>query len=288
MEKFVVIRIISKMIMRVCGGLIVKRTRFSPIIESVADKLIESSTSKNQIFEIDGFKVIRGRTTRHLFLVGESHEPHVTKLIEKTVKKGNIVFDLGANIGWHTLRFSKMVGKEGHVYAFEPDPTTFEVLKKNMELNNIDNVSIFQQAVSDSIGTTTLHICESQDGSTTIMDVTKNPNFTQEAIVNVTTLDTFCQDHGIIPNFIKMDIEGAELKAINGMTNILNSSLDLKIIMEIQPVFRLKKLAEIFENNNMIINKIDKNGDHHFVKNKELFDGKNILDVFISKNNTSK
>jgi len=282
MNKFSVIRIISKILMRVCGGLIVKKTIFSPIIRSVADELIEISTSENQIFEIDGFKVMRGRTTRHLFLVGESHEPYITKLIEKRVKKGDIVFDLGANIGWHTLRFSKMVGKEGRVYAFEPDPIIFKVLKKNMELNNIDNVSIFQQAVSDSVGTTTLYICEVQDGGTSIIP-RNDPKFTQEVIVDVTTLDSFCQGHDIIPNFIKMDIEGAELKAINGMTNILDSSLDLRIIMEIPHDFRLKKLLEIFESNNMIINKIDRNGNHHFVKNRELFDDKNIHDVFIFK-----
>src|SRR3989344_3364089 len=68
------------------------------------------------------------------------HEPYQTEIIMKNVKRGDVVLDVGANIGYYTLLFAKLVGPEGIVFAFEPDPTNFSILKKNVETNNYTNV----------------------------------------------------------------------------------------------------------------------------------------------------
>ena len=62
-------------------------------------------------------------------------EPLQTKIFIKSIKKGNTVFDIGANNGYYTVLASKLVGKNGKVYAFEPDPQSLKLLYKNLKLN---------------------------------------------------------------------------------------------------------------------------------------------------------
>ena len=85
-------------------------------------------------------------------------------MIKQEVKEGNNVIDIGANIGYFTLLFAKLVGPNGKVFAFEPDPTNFSILKKNIEENNYDNVILSQKAISDKTETTKLFLCKFSNG----------------------------------------------------------------------------------------------------------------------------
>ena len=68
------------------------------------------------------------------------HERWGTKIVENYVKEGDYVVDLGANIGYYTLIFAKLVGKKGKVFAFEPDKDNFRLLKKNIQTNCYSNI----------------------------------------------------------------------------------------------------------------------------------------------------
>lgn len=68
-------------------------------------------------------------------LTHEIHEPLMTEIIKRETKEGDVVLDIGAHIGYYTLMFARLVGKEGKVFAFEPDPDNFTLLKKNIEIN---------------------------------------------------------------------------------------------------------------------------------------------------------
>lgn len=70
------------------------------------------------------------------------YEPRETNLFKKIVRHGMTVIDLGANIGYYTLIASKLVGESGKVYAFEPEPDNFNILVKNININNLKNVVV--------------------------------------------------------------------------------------------------------------------------------------------------
>ncbi len=85
------------------------------------------------------------------------YEPAETQLVNDLVKPGQIVLDIGANIGYYSLIFLQLLGGEGHVYTFEPDPYSFELLSRNIAANEYSNASVFQVAVSNQEGQVQLH-----------------------------------------------------------------------------------------------------------------------------------
>jgi len=113
-----------------------------------ADFVVKQVLGDDEIYEVQGFKLKRGRTTRIPILTGEI-DPAITSLIKKNVGQGMIVFDLGANFGWFSLIFSKLVGSSGHVYTFEADPTLIQTINENVKLNNLDNVTVIPKAISN-------------------------------------------------------------------------------------------------------------------------------------------
>jgi len=79
-------------------------------------------------------------------------EPQTVEYMYSHIQPGGTVLDVGAHFGYYTLLFSSLVGEEGTVIAFEPDPQVFKVLNTNVRLNRLKNVQLFQQAASDTNG----------------------------------------------------------------------------------------------------------------------------------------
>ena len=94
----------------------------------------------------------------------EKYEPYETKLILKQTKKGDVVVDVGANIGYYTILLADKVGKNGKVYAFEPDKLNFEILVKNIKANNLKNVIAVNAAVGRKNETKVLYKSEENLG----------------------------------------------------------------------------------------------------------------------------
>jgi FkbM family methyltransferase len=178
-------------------------------------------------------------------------EKLTTEIIKKEVKKGNIVLDLGANIGYYSLILAKLVGKNGRVFAFEPDPVNFAILKKNIQINNYQNVVAYQKAVSNQSGTLRLYQNPKNPGAHTIYQDFKE-NRTSIKVKSI-KLDDYFQNHKLRIDFIKMDIEGAEAAALLGMMNILKRNKKIKIITEFQPLglersgFGARKFLELLK-----------------------------------------
>ena len=77
------------------------------------------------------------------------YEPKETELVKREVKKGNIVIDVGASIGYYTLLLSRLVGNSGKVFAFEPFENRIEILKQNIDINDYSNITIEKKIISD-------------------------------------------------------------------------------------------------------------------------------------------
>ena len=161
-------------------------------------------------------------------------EPEFMDIITDELSEGMVAFDLGANIGYITLIMADMVGKNGHVYAVEPDPRNFVILEKNIRLNNYtERVSTYQTAISNRNGTCRFfHSKSSNLGS---LCATGNTNGVID--VAVQTGDEFFSDK-VLPDFIKMDIEGAEVEAIEGMLKTLEKKRGVvKILIETHSMY---------------------------------------------------
>jgi len=202
-----------------------------PLTYKIADMLVNRITSENGIFEIHGLKMKRGRTTRYMVLTGE-YEEETMNLLKKELKPEMIVFDLGANIGIFTLLASKLIGESGHVFSFEPDPYLFNILKDNLNLNKVNNASIYQIAVSNKVGTAKFSINLDQDGDNRLNSKTMEENFVE---VKTTTIDEFCKKNELKINFLKLDIQGSEPKVLEGMKQTITKSPEIKIVTEFYP-----------------------------------------------------
>jgi len=129
-------------------------------------------------------------------------------------KPGDTVLDIGACIGDTALWFSKLVGPEGRVFAFEPEPSNFKKLLKNIERNRVKNVVPVSAALSDTEGKMTI----SSSGASSMFSPSGG------IPVSATTIDRFVEENKIATvDFIKMDVEGSELNVLRGGTQTIKA-----------------------------------------------------------------
>lgn len=166
--------------------------------------------------------------------VGEECEIRATKFLIKNLSEGDVFFDIGANQGYYSILSSKLVGNEGKVVAFEPDPNAFEMLLKNKR----DNMIILNYAVSNENGIAELYSFSSLSTLSTLLRdcstlVKKEHKFKPiKFTVKSTTLDSFCLNFKLFPTFMKVDVEGAESLVLKGAETILVKH-DPIVILEI-------------------------------------------------------
>lgn len=161
------------------------------------------------------------------------YEPFETQLFRDTVKKGMVVVDIGANIGFFTVIAAQRVGASGSVFVFEPEPANFGFLKKTCELNRFTHVTLDQRAVSDTRGKSALYITPENTGAYSLVDNRKTGS---SIPIETETLDTILTSHNISSvDIIKMDIEGAELNALQGMETIIKASPNVIMFTEFFP-----------------------------------------------------
>lgn len=166
-----------------------------------------------------GMKWISGSSNAGCWL--GSYELANQKAHQRIIKPGVTVFDIGANVGFFTLFFSKLVGKKGQVVAFEPFAENVLYLLRHMRKNNCRNVTVYQTAVSGRTGLASFFAGPS--GSTgTIIETQPNPTKTSY-YVPVVSLDELIEKHDMsVPDIIKMDVEGAESDVLLGARSLMD------------------------------------------------------------------
>jgi FkbM family methyltransferase len=158
-----------------------------------------------------GKKWIAG-SGNHGYWLG-SYEMEKCIRFAEAVHAGGVVYDLGGNVGYYTLISAFRAGPRGRVFAFEPLPRNLDFLRRHLALNRIENVTVIDAAVSDRSGTVRF----AEDSSTSKGRIGES-GFEVRSLA----LDDWIQKEGIPdPMLIKIDIEGAEFQALQGMRRML-------------------------------------------------------------------
>jgi FkbM family methyltransferase len=166
--------------------------------------------------------------------LGGVYEPEAStvRLLMGFLRPGMRFVDVGAHLGYYTLLASQLVGPSGRVYAFEPDPHFFPYLVRNIEANGRNNVVAVPKAVADRTGTMTLFSQPTSSGSSLYH---KGAGLREEIVVEVTSLDAFFAKEGWPPiDMVKLDIEGGEKAALEGMVELSRRNPGLKLIVEFE------------------------------------------------------
>jgi len=170
-----------------------------------------------------------------------SHEPLSTKILMENLHEGMSIADVGANLGYFALQEAKVVGPKGVVYAIEPIPQNFFLLRHNVALNNLKNIQVFNLAIGDEDGYLDLFLSYASNWASAF----KTPiNIDQKITVPSKRLDTFLKDKGKV-DLVRMDVEGYETKIVDGMEETLKQK-NLMLFIEIHPLFTGKNRCKAF------------------------------------------
>lgn len=170
-------------------------------------------------------RVLQGRLRGYRWIVGAethgcwlgSYEPAKQRQFGDALKESDIVYDIGANVGFYSLLASRCVGSTGQVHAFEPLPENLVYLEKHTRLNHCTNVSIHRVAVSDR----SAKLCFQRGNIRSQGHLSESGDLEVNAIL----LDEFAyKDGNGLPNVIKIDVEGAELDVLHGAKKLLHSN----------------------------------------------------------------
>lgn len=145
-------------------------------------------------------------------------EEEAQRLYPRLIGSGDIVFDLGANVGLHSLLFAKLSSPSGVVVAFEPFQRNILEIEELIRLNEITTLRIEPKAVSDTNGIVKFHVGKhDKQGSIAGIGCETGEDISVESV----TLSDFIKSSGLKPNFIKIDIEGAEGLALHGLESAM-------------------------------------------------------------------
>jgi FkbM family methyltransferase len=153
-------------------------------------------------------------------IAGLDYEPELRQILSR-VKPGDVIMDIGANIGSYTLRLARKTGATGRVIAVEAMEGNAVLLRRNLEINNIANVTVIPFA----IGATQTRVALYSKGHSSSTRLKEGDNFSQVGETEMTTGDRVVEQLQISHiDWIKMDIEGGEPDALRGMTQTIKNS----------------------------------------------------------------
>lgn len=162
-----------------------------------------------------------------LIVDGKPYEQHITTTIQQHLRPGNVFLDIGANIGYFVLLGSSLVGPQGRVIGFEPNPSNAELVRMSIEHNHFTQTTLHQQAVSDrhdyfvleSEGSNGWLIPEAS-GTAVPGQEGNRPTMKQRYRVEAVALDDVLPDLDHV-DLLKIDIEGSEPRALRGMDALI-------------------------------------------------------------------
>lgn len=153
-------------------------------------------------------------------MVGGYYEKLELDIFEGLAKTSNTFLDVGANIGMYSV-IASLKNSKISCYAFEPVKENYKLTAKNVEINSLtNNIEIIKKAVSDKDGTAFIFLSKSSSGmhSLTVQHAGERRQ------IDTVKVDTFCEEKGLKPDLIKVDVEGHEPSAFAGMVKMIKKS----------------------------------------------------------------
>lgn len=145
------------------------------------------------------------------------------------------VFDVGAHVGLYTLPASRVISDDGYVYAFEPSGVNRSYLERHLRYNDITNVKVYPLLIGESSGKSVpFYENPYYPDDMNAVNVVKNFKKYREACKKQASLDDFCRDENIIPEVMKIDVEGAEVRVLKGARKMLKESKPI-IFLSVHP-----------------------------------------------------
>lgn len=191
-----------------------------------------------------------------------TYELEKQKLFEEMVKKGDTIFDIGAQAGFYSLLAAELTGEKGKVFAFEPAPVNAAYLKRHIDLNKYKNIFVYEAAVSDRSGFISFELGENRfTGRISASGGLKVPCVSLDDLVEKGDLPA--------PDVLKIDVEGAELAVLKGASALIKKYRP-GIFLSIHGKEKSDELVYFFKNSGYNLGKEEMDG----IKKSE--------DVFIS------
>ncbi len=179
--------------------------------------------------KIDNTSYLMESDDQYLKNMGESFEPNMVTLFKKLIGPDFVIADIGANIGFTSILFSQLGSK---VFSFEPSPTTYNYLVKNLRNNHLENVIPVNQALGDKNTASTLTFSSSNRSGGFVSDkIRPREGHTTENIV-IRKFDDVWPLYAEDLHFIKIDVEGYESQVINGGEELISKYKPI-IVMEL-------------------------------------------------------
>lgn len=171
------------------------------------------------------FPILQGPLRGKKWLVGSSnhgcwlgsYEYEKQRAVQRAIKPGDVVYDIGANVGFYTLLSSVLTGDQGRVYAFEPLPSNLRDLREHLKINRIFNCTVIEAAVARDDGEARFDPSLSRSQG--------RLSATGTIVVRTVALDSLLRQSGISPpSLMKIDIEGAEVECLRGAARTIRNS----------------------------------------------------------------
>jgi FkbM family methyltransferase len=161
--------------------------------------------------------------------IGERDE---RRFLRSLVRPGDVVLDVGANVGFFTVELARWVGRMGHVHAFEPDPLSVALLRRRCRA--LPQVSVVAAAIGAEDGTCVLHLSATNRADNRLH--APDAGGGERVEVPLVTLDAYCAQAGIARlDVVKMDVQGSEVAALRGFATTLARLRPRALIVEVSP-----------------------------------------------------
>lgn len=184
-------------------------------------------TVNNQPLKIDP-------RVRHL--IPKVNEPELFDFLKTNIKPGQIVLDVGSFLGTYAVFAARWVGTGGKVIAFEPTIANHAIISKHLQINDVqDRVQLIKAAVGERAGV--VEFCHYAEP---YMNRVPGPEKDIKALgvtkIQLVMLDSICDELGLTPDWIRMDVQGLEFDVLKGARNIIKSGRGrLRIVAEMHP-----------------------------------------------------
>lgn len=205
----------------------------------------------------------RNSTLCKLLYLTKRYEPSIMMYLRKTLKEGDIFIDVGANEGIFSILAGKLVGARGKVYAIEPMPINVSMLKRNIDKNKLNNITIYDVAAGDETNDVIFKDVKygnmfGGSNNRVISMLSLIPSIVSPIKVKQRRLEDLINEPLNKIKLIKIDAERYEFQVLKGISSWLNQKSSIDFIIELKP----KKSKEII---NLFLNEYGYKGYMHRV-----------------------